>query len=282
MQEIAPGVFVETSYTPYNLGLITTAKGTLAIDIPPHPADAKAWRAEAEATAGPIRYVILTNAIPQRLVAAAHWNIPLIAQEHTARLLSNKNDKAWGELLQVVGEQRPEDTGVFSTTKRHRVTIAFQQHLLLHHRSPAIELHAVSSISPGSLYINIPGENLMFAGDIVASGEVPVLAKDVDIDNWGKYLAELSDRRDLHYIIPGRGRAAIRPGEIEEQKEFFNVTQQSARHIIKQGSTESGIGQAAQELVKIFFPNTERHSNRFIHMRELLKLCIAELEKNEV
>ena len=44
MQEIAPGIFVESAYPPYNLGLIVTERGPIVIDMPPRPSYAWAWQ----------------------------------------------------------------------------------------------------------------------------------------------------------------------------------------------------------------------------------------------
>ena len=79
MQEIAPGIFVESAYPPYNLGLIVTDHGSIVIDIPPSPSHAWAWQQQVEEVAGKPRYAILTDASLERQIASSLWNVPLIA-----------------------------------------------------------------------------------------------------------------------------------------------------------------------------------------------------------
>ena len=43
MKEIFPGIFLETAYPPYNLVLIDTVRGAVAVDIPPRPVHAVNW-----------------------------------------------------------------------------------------------------------------------------------------------------------------------------------------------------------------------------------------------
>ena len=90
MRKIAPGIFVETEYTPYNLGIITLSEGAaLAVDAPPDPERAQAWRALVESQIGPLRYLVLTDATAEKLVAAALWrDVPLVITERTQAILA--------------------------------------------------------------------------------------------------------------------------------------------------------------------------------------------------
>jgi len=66
-------------YPGANVGLIVLPGGAIAVDAPALPADAWAWRQQAMDTAGgPILYVVLTDAHPDRLLCAGLLGAPIV------------------------------------------------------------------------------------------------------------------------------------------------------------------------------------------------------------
>ena len=101
MQEIAPGIYVESNYPPYNLALISTDKGPIVVDIPPRPSHAWAWRHQVEEMAGKPRYAVITDASPERQIAAALWDRPIIASEDTLRIIAAYDERGWRDRLHL-------------------------------------------------------------------------------------------------------------------------------------------------------------------------------------
>jgi glyoxylase-like metal-dependent hydrolase (beta-lactamase superfamily II) len=303
MQEIAPGIFVESSYPPYNLGLIKLNEGVLAIDIPPSPSDAAQWLRQAQDTVGPIRYAAVTNASTERLIAAALWEIPLIAAEATARAILSKDDKMWSEFLHEAveilypGDAYPEDANALVNLKPNRVKLAFNEHLLLHHRSPSLIFEIIDGPAPGGMGILVPDHALFFAGDAVAIGEAPPITlrydesealppeknlewtqrKRDDIQSWRKALRELEDRRDIRRIVPGRGGPVVRPGELEKQLEFMDVLLKTAERLAHSEANAGEISNEAWDLTQAFFPNTPRQSRRLQGVKRALDNLILSI-----
>ena len=60
IQEIAPGVFVETEHLGSNNAIVSTRGGLVLIDAPHRPTDAMAWRRTAAAM-GEVVYLINTD-----------------------------------------------------------------------------------------------------------------------------------------------------------------------------------------------------------------------------
>jgi glyoxylase-like metal-dependent hydrolase (beta-lactamase superfamily II) len=303
MQEIAPGIFVESSYPPYNLGLIKLDEGALAIDIPPRPSHAAQWLSQAQDKVGRIRYAIITNASTERLIAAALWNVSLIAAEATARAILSRDDKMWNELLREAAETLcpsdtyPEDANALTALKPNRVKLAFNQHLLLHHRTPTLAFEILDGPAPGGVSILVPDQELLFAGDAVAIDEAPPIIqkfdaspattsepppkrtphKRDDIHRWLKALKALEDRRDIRHIVPGRGETMVRPGELEQQREFMNVLLKTAEKLAHSEASGGEISNAAWDVTQAFFPNTSRQSKRLQGIKQALDNLIISI-----
>ncbi len=278
MQEVAAGVFVESSYAPYNLGLIKIEGGALAVDIPPRPSDAAQWLSHAEEAVGPVRYAVLTNATLDRLIAAAFWHVPVIAAERAARILMEKDDKAWNELLREKSGRYPDEMSAFSALKLPRVALAFNQRMLIYRQDAPLTFESVSGLLPGSLWVFVPDESILFAGESVSVDEFPLITKDIDLNAWFNLLTTLENRHNVRRIVAGRGRALVRPGELEGQREFLHVLMHTVRKLIRDDVSTTRVSEVAWDLVQAFFPNTPRQSVRMQCAKQALTDLIAKAQ----
>ena len=251
MQEIAPGIFVESRYPPYNVGLIVTDNGALVVDIPPRPSHAWAWQEQVEQVAGKPRYAIITDATLERQVAASLWNIPLIAATATLRAITAYDEREWRDMLQIFMTQHPEETDELARIRPHPPTLAFDTHFLLHYRTPPVELEVIAGCAPGSLWIILPEHGLLFAGDTIGVDEPPPLDVTPDSKGWLNTLSALARRTTIHQIVPGRGKALIQHGDIEPQREFLRVMRRTARTLANSNSVR--LVQCAQDLGQTFY-----------------------------
>lgn len=251
MQEIVPGIFVESAYPPYNLGLIVTDHGPIVIDIPPRPSYAWAWQQQVEEVAGKPRYAVLTDAALERQIAASLWDVRLIAGEAMLRTLIAYDERAWREMLQLYITQHPEEADELLRTKPHPPTLALDKHLLLYYRTPPLELESVAGGAPGSLWVTIPEHNLFFAGDTIVVDEPPLLERTPDSKGWLNTLSNLARRTTVRHIVPGRGKPSIQNNDIESQREFMRVMRRTARTLA--GNNNFRLTQCAQDLGQTFY-----------------------------
>lgn len=253
MQEIAPGIYVESNYPPYNLALITTDKGPLVVDIPPRPSHAWAWQHQVETFAGKPRYVVITDASAERQVAAALWDVPIIASAVTLRTIAAYDDRSWRDVIQPFVALYPVEAGELAVAKPHRPTLAFDDRFLLYGRALPMEFETVAGAAPGSLWITIPEHNLLFAGDTVVVNEPPPLLHTPDSKAWLNTLGALAHRSTIHRIVPGRGKAIIHRQEIEPLREFLRVMRRTARTLAHRDQNGLRLSQSAQDLGQVFF-----------------------------
>lgn len=277
MQEIAPGIFVESAYPPYNLGLIVTDHGSIVIDIPPRPSHAWAWQQQVEEVAGIPRYAVLTDASVERQIAASLWDVPLIAGEALLRALIAYDERMWREMLQVYITQHPEEADDILRIKPHLPTLTLDKHFLLHYRTPPLEFESVAGGAPGSLWVTIPEYGLFFAGDTIVVDEPALLERTPDSKGWLNTLSALARRTTVRHIVPGRGKSPIQHSDIETQREFMRVMRRTARTLA--GANNFRLIQCAQDLGQAFYNAQGQKAVRRI--RAGLEHLVAEIHQTK-
>lgn len=254
MQEIAPGIYVESNYPPYNCALIRSAAGAIVIDIPPQPGYAWAWRHQVEEIAGKPRYVVLTDASLERQIAATLWDVPIIASAATLRVIAAYDDRSWRDAVHAFVTRYPGTGEELSKARPHRPTLAFDERFTLFYREPPLEFEVVEGAAVGSLWCTVPEHNLLFAGDTVVVDEPMPLDRTPDSKAWLNTLGALARRATVQTVVPGRGKAPIVRYDIEPQREMLRVMRRTAR-TLAHSSTNNGIRltQSAQDLGQTFF-----------------------------
>ncbi|MDX1614314.1 MAG: hypothetical protein R3300_08395, partial [Candidatus Promineifilaceae bacterium] len=85
MEEIAPGVFVETNYEGVNVGVVQTTVGLVCIDTPSYPRDARHWVGQLNRLHNRAnRFLILTDGSGDRAINARWLNARLIVHAAAA------------------------------------------------------------------------------------------------------------------------------------------------------------------------------------------------------
>ncbi|MBN1956516.1 MAG: MBL fold metallo-hydrolase [Anaerolineae bacterium] len=212
MQQIAPNVYVKSFYPGVNAGFICTAGGTVAVDAPPLPDDARAWREQIERVAGaPIRWTILTDHHPDRLLGVGWLGAPVIAGRGTLRRLQQEPEDLWrtatGELL-----QRRPDAKSLEAARLVLPRLAVDGRMTLYDEGGII-VESIAGAAPGSIWVRLPDREVVFVGDTVVVGSHPFLAASPDTRAWLKTLVEMRRARfPAQLIVPGRGPACDKDG----------------------------------------------------------------------
>lgn len=282
MKEVAPGVFVESAYPPYNVVLIKTSAGGLVVDLPPNPVDALNWMEQARAMAMPLRYVILTNAQRDRHMATVTCNIPIIASVTTLRAMEHyAEERNRREFAEVLTTQYPEAVSVLEQLVPQKPAIAFDDSFTFHTDKRVLHFETVAGSAIGSLWIYIPDQELLIAGDtVVDENTVPALAQTPDSKAWLNTMGALAHRHTVRWIVPGRGKPIISNGDIEPQREFMRVMRRAARTLARKGTNGLSLSQTAQELGQTFF--NRQGQNAVKEIRAGLEHLIRELQSEDI
>ena len=275
MQEIAPNTYMESRFLPYNVGVIVTERGVIAIDAPPRPSHAREWLAELADTWGRPRFLVLTDAQPERLVAAALWQVPLIAAPTTAQHIAALDEKTWPELWRHVGQAFPEELEALHTLLPRRPTLIAAATLHLHYTTSPLTFELLNGSAPGSLALFSSTHKVLFAGDTVITEQPPALLHTPDFEAWQKTLSALEKRKDLRWIVPGRGSAPIPRGDLEAQREYMRTLEHTAARLARKPDTGEGLSQVVNDLQQAFYPHAPRGSIIYKTLRQGLEQLIA-------
>lgn len=207
MNQIAPNTFASTEYAGSNVGFFAMPSGVIAVDAPVFPRDARAWRERIlEATGTSILYVVLTDAHPDRMLSASLLGAPIVAARGAFDQAAAYTDGFWRSVADRWTRRFPEAGGDLAASRVAMPEIMFTRGLTLRKGGEGVTLHEVAGASPGSSWMHLPEQDVLFAGDTVVAGVHPYIASAPDTRAWLETLRSLRRPRFLGTtIVPGRG-----------------------------------------------------------------------------
>ncbi|NMC86696.1 MAG: hypothetical protein GYA58_15580 [Anaerolineaceae bacterium] len=249
MQEIAPHVYIETSFPGVTLGAINWPHGLIQIDAPFRPEDIRTWRAELITMSGGVeRLLVNLDAHFDRTLGSRQIECMIVGHEKMAQVFKDRpitfkaqtiETGADWELYNGIGSIRwapPEIT--FSD----RLEIYWDTHpMMLDYRpGPAC----------GAIWVTLPAEKVVFLGDAVVPSAPPFLAS-ADIPTWKETLARLSgpDYRNF-LLVSGRG-GMVTLEQVKEQLRFLEKVEKQLEKL-NDKSEPADIDKAAAHLLKSF------------------------------
>jgi cyclase len=208
MKKIASNIYVSTEYPGVNVGFIAVpAGGAVAVDAPTLPQDARAWREQVvETSGGPILYVVLTDGHPDRLLSAASLNAPVVAARAVYDRVSAYTDGFWRGVVESWTRRYPQAADEFAGTSVAMPEIMFTERLTLHKGGMDVTVERVAGGAPGSAWVYLPEQDVLFAGDTLVVDTHPFLEAAPDTKTWLSTLKSLRRKRySKTVIVPGRG-----------------------------------------------------------------------------
>src|SRR5512136_165688 len=210
MDKLTSQVFVESGYRGCTVGAIVTPIGIVCVDTPLLPADARRWRQRlAELSHQPIAYTIYTDGHRDRVLGQQWLGGMVVAHEATWEKLRSYGDAMRQQVIEfLLHHGAPEAAEELS---RHlqlglpQLTVSTGGSLTLHLGKPKIVVRPVGGATPGSLWVELPDQGVVFTGDLVTQSTHPFLSEA----NTPVWLARLAELREPNYfatkIVPGRG-----------------------------------------------------------------------------
>jgi glyoxylase-like metal-dependent hydrolase (beta-lactamase superfamily II) len=217
MKEIASNVYASTELPGVNAGFIVMPEGAIAVDAPILPQDARAWRQRVvEIAGGPILYVVLTDAHPDRLLSAGLLEAPIVAARAAYDQASVYTEGFWRGVVESWARRFPEAADDMSGVSVVLPEVMFSSGLTLHKGGTDVTVRQVDGAAPGSAWVYLPEQDVLFAGDTVVAESHPFLHAAPDTKAWLDTLTALRRARfSRTIIVPGRGplcdQAASRP-----------------------------------------------------------------------
>ncbi len=259
MREIAPNVYVSTSYPGVNVGFIVLPRGAIAIDAPIRPRDARAWREHIIETSGvPILYLVLTDAHPDRLLSAKLLEAPIVATRAAYERAIACTDGFWRGVIEGWTRCYPEAADDFMEATIALPEILFDESLTLHKGGADVTVAGVAGGAPGSAWVDLPERGVLFAGDLLVVGTHPFMEAALDTKAWLNTLKSLRRSRFSDTIIvPGRGplceQSATGP-----LSEYIALARRRARSLVR-GTREDKAAIVAELLSRFPVPEGEHN-----------------------
>ncbi len=219
MQSLAENIYYDNSYAGVTVGAIALPQGTLAIDSPLRPEDSRSWKATLlTLSRGTHRLMVILDIHADRTLGTKAIEFPIISHEQTAVAYQERTTVFKGQNIDSGSEWEhyPEVSG----TRWERPNITFSNQLQLQWGGPKICVEHHPGPTPGSVWINIPEEKIVFVGDAVVLKQPPFLAR-ADFSAWHETLNLLASRQFNDYqIVSGRG-GLVTIDDVRNQRQFL-------------------------------------------------------------
>ncbi|MBI4770313.1 MAG: MBL fold metallo-hydrolase [Chloroflexi bacterium] len=182
MEQLAPGVYVETGFKGVTVGAIVDDDGIICVDAPLAPAEAHLWVHKlADLSPAPIRFVINLDHHLDRLLGNPWLEAPSIANEFAAEHIHDYPEVFRGQFpASGAVYERVED---LAGTRIVPPQLTFTDRLTLERPGRRIELLRVSGPNSGAIWVHLPAERIVFVGDCVVLNTPPFLA-GAQPDDW--------------------------------------------------------------------------------------------------
>jgi glyoxylase-like metal-dependent hydrolase (beta-lactamase superfamily II) len=252
VQELAPGVFVETGFRRVNVGAILTDEGFVLIDTPPYPNDAHYWREMLAAISDrPVLAIINTDCHRDRVIGNCWFDARVIvAHDDTIAQMRNLPTSFVDAALDTLTIS-PHERGIFSGAQLRIPSIGFTRRMQLRYGGRTIPLLAMPGPTSGSLWVHLPEQRLLFASDSVIVNQHPYISSPCTKD-WLESLTMLRRARfPADLIVPGRG-PLVDKDATEPLSNYLRLARRRVHSLFHAGRPRADTSTLVPELLDLF------------------------------
>ena len=261
MEKIASSVYVSSSYRGVTVGAIVTPMGVVCVDAPMLPADARDWRARiASVTDAPVRYVVNTDGHRDRVLGQQWLDGAVVATEFTAEKMRSFGDTFRQQVADFLSHHGSPDAAeeIALSLKVIQPQVTFTGRLALHLAEPRVEVWAVGGANPGSAWVVLPDQGVVFVGDLLTLNVHPVMSES----NTAKWLERLAELRKPAFparrVVPGRG-AVAKKADTQKMSLYLRDVRNRVRTLIKARKPKADVAALVHGFLSRFpIPEGER------------------------
>ncbi len=234
MEQIASGIYIEIGYLGVTLGALALPHGTILIDAPPCPEDARSWRAALRNLgSGVNRLLINLDSHYDRTLGVGALDCAVIAQEKASQRIIRRPAVFKGQ-LEGSGADWERCVGL-SGIRWKIPDLTYTQHTLLHWADQPVILEHHPGPSPGTTWVIIPPAKVVFVADTVLLHQPPFLAK-ANLGDWVEGVDLLLSAKFRNFtIVSGRG-GPLATEALRAQRRYLKYI---LRHLEKLASREA-------------------------------------------
>ncbi len=278
MDEIAPGVYVASFYPGINVGLVVTGRWVIAVDVPPLPSDHQVWRKAARAIGRPIRYLILTDDHPYRLLGALWVGVPLISGRGTWQKIRERGESLLPVLVEDWNRRHSLQGKVISLPELESVPLpelVVDGRIMLADEI-TVSVESAPGPSAGSVWVWLPRQAVLFTGDGVVHSH-PSLSESPSPTRWLEALARLEEGTPpAQVVVPGQGPVGGL-GVVQPLAGYLRHAYQRLQTVLSRGKSPD-LTPVAEELLQLFPSQDEEKERLLPQIRAGLEYWLEEMK----
>ncbi len=205
MKEIRKQIWVETEWQGANVSSIGTEKGTVLIDTPTFPGNARTWLAKiTEAGLPAISYIINTDHHFDHLLGNCFFIGLVITNKLAAEEIARPGGTLFEGMIDRWKDNFPEEVEeAKKVCKLMTPNLVFSKNMDLNLGNRTLQIIHVGGHTPGTSVVYIQQEKVLFSGDTIVSNRHPFMGQG-NLKEWVKALEEIT-KMDIETIVPGHG-----------------------------------------------------------------------------
>jgi glyoxylase-like metal-dependent hydrolase (beta-lactamase superfamily II) len=285
MDKLTSQIFVESGYRGGTVGAIVTPIGIVCVDTPLVPADARHWRQRLAGLSNqPIVYTIYTDGHRDRVLGQQWLGGMVVAHEATWEKLRSYGDAMRQQVVEFLAHHgAPEAAEELSRRLQlglPQLTVSNGGALTLHLGKPRIVIRPVGGATPGSLWVELPDQGVVFAGDVVTQSTHPFMS-EANTLTWLDRLVELRDAKYFATkIVPGRG-SGYRRADTQKVMNYLTDMRKRVRQLMAERRGKFDAAELLPEFLGRFPIPSDEHERVQRRIRTGLEKVYEELKSEK-
>jgi glyoxylase-like metal-dependent hydrolase (beta-lactamase superfamily II) len=249
MELIKRGIYYEDSYLGVTLGALVFPKGIIMIDAPLRPEDARSWRSMLmNQRGGTSRLMISLDSHLDRTLGAKALECTILSHQKTAQTYRSRPMIFKGQNIETGADWETYNEVI--GTRWGSPDITFTDSLKLHWGGPPVILEHHPGPTPGSIWVIIPDEGVIFVGDLMLKEQTPFFAH-ADLPAWIQALKALQQNCAGYTILSGRG-GIVTGEQVSRQASAFEKLNSRMLELSEQNSPAEATDDLIPELLVTF------------------------------
>ena len=175
MHTITDGIYYQDTYAGVILGAVICPQGTLLIDSPFRPEQARSWKSSLlTQSRGTHRLMVNMDEHIDRTLGNRYIDLTILAHKKTADVIKNRSNVFKGQNFETGSEweKYPDTIGA----RWAQPDLTFENQLNLYWGDCEIRMVHRPGPAKGAIWVEIPSKKVIFLGDAVLVDQPPFLA----------------------------------------------------------------------------------------------------------
>lgn len=238
-QETTPHTIIANykDYFNLNAGAVILNNFILVIDTLLYPRQSKELRKKLEKKYNlPVKYLFITHSHTDHYFGVSSFeDVEIFGSNILIEVLKRKKEKIWTiEAFNEWKKSEPELSEIIDEIEIIIPNFGFENQWVLEDTDLTVEFFTSGGHTECSSYAYFPNENVLFAGDLVASGYWPFISDPTEsFEGWINSFEHMLTLK-IDTIIPGHGHL-VGKNYISEQLKFMKALKNAVLETISEG-----------------------------------------------